>query len=46
MPYDWYLVLEEAGSTNRFRSNENTERFKWLASRPTKLNPTVCRSVS
>jgi hypothetical protein len=39
LPYEWFLVLEQARNTNRFRSDENMERLGWLPSRPTRLNP-------
>jgi hypothetical protein len=39
LPYDWFLALEQPGSTNLFRSDENMERLRWLLSRPTHFNP-------
>jgi hypothetical protein len=39
LPYDWFLVLEQPGHTNLFRSTQNMERQRWLPSRPTDLNP-------
>ncbi len=38
-PYDWFLALEQAESTNLFRADANMERFRWLPARPTSLNP-------
>src|SRR5450432_2195317 len=39
LPYDWFLALEQPGSTNLFRADQNMERLGWLLSRPMQLNP-------
>lgn len=39
MPYDWFLVLEQAGSTEPFRSDANMERLRYLVEKPGPLNP-------
>jgi hypothetical protein len=39
LPYEWFLVLEQATNERLFRSTANFERFKYLPVRPSKLNP-------
>ncbi len=39
LPYEWFLVLEQASNDRLFRSTANFERFKYLNARPSKLNP-------
>ena len=39
LPYDFFLVLEEADSTERFRSNKIIDRFRFLPQKPTFFNP-------
>jgi hypothetical protein len=39
IPYDWFLHLERATSTEPFRSNANFERFRYLTTRPSSSNP-------
>ncbi len=39
LPYDFFLVLEQAGKNELFRTNENMNRFRYLVQRPTKRNP-------
>ena len=38
IPYDWFLALEQAESTNLFRADANMDRLRWLPARPTALN--------
>jgi hypothetical protein len=37
--YPWFLALEQAGSTQAFRSNANMDRLRFLIEKPTSLNP-------
>lgn len=39
LPYDWFLVLEQAGSTQPFRSDANLARLRYLIESPSRLNP-------
>lgn len=39
LPYDLFLALEEEASTELFRSNENTDRYRYLPQKPTFFNP-------
>lgn len=39
IPYDFFLVLEKADSTELFRSNENMNRFRYLPQKKTSSNP-------
>ena len=40
LPYDFFLVLEQVGSTELFRSNENiNSRYRYLPQGPTRTNP-------
>ena len=39
MPYDWLLALEQAGSTEPFRSDANMARLGFLIEKPSPLNP-------
>lgn len=40
IPYQWFLALEQKGSTALFRDNANMNRFRYLPQKPTALrNP-------
>jgi len=39
LPYSFFLVLEQSGSSALFRSNENIDRYGYLPQRPTISNP-------
>jgi cytochrome c5 len=39
LPYDFFLFLEQADSTDRFRNNENINRYRYLPQKPTFSNP-------
>jgi mono/diheme cytochrome c family protein len=39
MPYEWFLALEQPGSTALFRSDENMARLRYLPARPSRWNP-------
>ena len=39
MPYDFFMVLEKAGSTELFRSNENMNFYRYLPQKATSTNP-------
>ncbi|MBX3744976.1 MAG: hypothetical protein KF833_06670 [Verrucomicrobiae bacterium] len=39
VPYAWFLALEQARSEAPFASDQNIDRYRWLASRPTRHNP-------
>lgn len=39
LPYDFYLALEEPGSENLLRSNENMDKYRYLPQKPTFFNP-------
>lgn len=39
LPYDFFLVLEQADSTELLRSNSNMDRFRYLPQKPTFFNP-------
>jgi mono/diheme cytochrome c family protein len=39
LPYDWFLGLEQAASSEPFRSNANLGRLGFLASAPSAANP-------
>ncbi len=40
VPYDWFLVLEQANSQELFRSDDNIERLRYLPAKPdNKWNP-------
>lgn len=39
MPYDFFMALEEKGSHEEFKSNENINRFRYLPQIQTKNNP-------
>lgn len=39
IPYDFFMVLEQRGSTNLFRSNENMNKFRYLPQHATVSNP-------
>ncbi|MDE2388335.1 MAG: ribonuclease E [Betaproteobacteria bacterium] len=39
LPYDFFLVLEQAGSSALFRTDENIDRYGYLPQRPTASNP-------
>jgi hypothetical protein len=34
LPYDWFLALEQAGSTTLFRDNQNILRYRYLPQNP------------
>jgi mono/diheme cytochrome c family protein len=38
-PYDWFLVLEQADSTELFRSDANLKRLRYLLEKSSSLNP-------
>ncbi|MCZ6893793.1 MAG: di-heme-cytochrome C peroxidase, partial [Gammaproteobacteria bacterium] len=39
IPYEWFLVLEQKGSTTPFRDGAHMDGFRYLPQRPTALNP-------
>ena len=39
MPYDFFMVLEQVGSSELFRSNENMNRYRYLPQKATFSNP-------
>ncbi len=39
IPYDFFLVLEQSNSETLFRDNENINRYRYLAQKPTFSNP-------
>ena len=39
LPYDFFLVLEQANSKELFRSNKNIDRFRYLPRKVTYFNP-------
>ena len=39
LPYDWFLALEQASSTEPFRSDSNIEQYRFLPAEPTARNP-------
>jgi hypothetical protein len=39
MPYDFFLVLEQAGKTELFRDNKNMDHYRYLVQQPTSSNP-------
>lgn len=39
LPYDFFMALEQSGSTAPFRSNENMNRYRYLPQRATASNP-------
>ena len=39
MPYDIFLALEQADSTELFRANNNVDKFRYLPQKPTFFNP-------
>lgn len=39
MPYDFFLVLEQADSEKLFRDNDNINRYRYLPQKPTFSNP-------
>ena len=39
LPYSWYLALEQANSKTLFRDNNNIQRFAYIPSNPTDINP-------
>ncbi len=46
LPYDFFLVLEQADSDRLFRSNENIDKFRYLPQKETFSIRMPCRSVS
>ncbi len=39
IPYDFFLALEQVGSTELFRANANMDRLRYLPQKPTFFNP-------
>ena len=39
LPYDFFLVLEQAESSKPFRSDENIDRYRYLPQKATPFNP-------
>ncbi len=39
LPYDFFVVLEDANSEELFRSNENVDKYRYLPQKPTFFNP-------
>jgi len=39
MPYDFFKVLEQADSTELFRSDSNIDKYRYLPQKPTFFNP-------
>lgn len=39
LPYDFFLVLEEAKSNELLRANSNVDKFRYLPQKPTFFNP-------
>jgi cytochrome c5 len=39
IPYDFFIVLEEAGSNELFRSTPNIDKYRYLPQKPTFFNP-------
>ncbi len=39
LPYDWFLVLEQAESTTPFRDNKNILKYRYLPQKPGNSNP-------
>jgi hypothetical protein len=39
LPYDWFLALEQAGSTEPFRSDAHLEQLGYLLEQPSPANP-------
>src|SRR5690606_4324779 len=39
LPYDFFLVLEQADSAELFRSTANIDKFRYLPQKPTFFNP-------
>ncbi len=39
LPYDFYLSLEQADSTELLRANNNIDKFRYLPQKPTFFNP-------
>jgi cytochrome c peroxidase len=39
IPYDWFLALEQAGSTTPFHDNQNILKFRYLPQNPGPMNP-------
>lgn len=39
LPYDFFMALEQEGSTDLFRSNENMNRYRYLPQKATFSNP-------
>jgi cytochrome c2 len=39
LPYDFFLVLEQSNAETLFRDNENINRYRYLAQKPTFSNP-------
>jgi hypothetical protein len=39
IPYEWFLALEQAGSTTPFRATQNILKYRYLAQNPGPMNP-------
>src|ERR1700710_189927 len=39
LPYDWFLALEQASSSEPFRSDESLGRFRFLLAKSSSANP-------
>lgn len=39
LPYDWYLALEQAASTEPFRSDTHMDQLRYLLEKPGPANP-------
>src|SRR5262249_25675315 len=39
VPYEWFLALEQPGSTNLFRDNQNILKYRYLPQKPGPGNP-------
>lgn len=39
MPYDFFIALEQAGSTDFFRANSIIDKYRYLPQKPTFFNP-------
>ena len=39
VPYDWFLVLEQAENAKPFRDNQNILKYRYLPQKPDAMNP-------
>lgn len=39
LPYDFFIVLEQANSEKPFRANQNIDKYRYLPQKPTRFNP-------